>query len=1025
MKCPKCSTDSPSGSSFCARCGAPLLGDAETVPTPAGSRTVLMPPDSLETGTTFAGRYRIIEELGVGGMGRVYKVLDREVGEKIALKLLRPEIAARGDMIRRFREELRLARRVGHKNVCRMFDLGSFEGTFFITMEYVDGEDLKRFLRRSGRLTVGKAVAIARQIGEGLAEAHRLGVVHRDLKPQNIMIDGEGNARIMDFGIARSVQAEGVTAAGAVIGTPEYMSPEQVEGKAADPRADIYALGVVLFEMLSGRLPFEGDTPLSVAVKHKTEAPPDPRTLNPAIPAGLAEAILKCLEKDREKRYGTVEALMADLERAGDEKAKPRAMRQPQRPAPSAASSEARPAPRSRKKWTFALVSLFLIAALSFPAYRFVRRMARTGWAKGTALPEVMRLIDEGKNSEAFWLARKAEAIIPKDARLAALWPEMSLEVPVETEPPGARVSVKPYRDTQGEWHELGTTPLAALRIPRDYLRWKIERSGYDTVFGATAPRTRRYFFILDGPGSLPPGMVRVPGGHHLPTGPLLLAMGPVDMADYLIDELEVTNREFQEFVDKGGYADKRYWLNPFEKDGRALSWEEALTLFRDRTGRPGPSTWELGRYPEGQAEYPVGGISWHEAAAYAEFRGKSLPTVYHWMIAAGEGNAAAIIPLSNFGGQGPVPAGSFDGLGPFGTRDTAGNVREWCWNAAGEMRYTMGGAWNDPVYKAYEPGAAFPFDRSAVNGLRCVKYLSAESFPAVTAEPMSLPYNRDFANETPASDEHFAVTKRLYAYDRKDLHAAVESADETSPFWRKEKIVFDAAYGNERMAAYLFVPKGFSPPFQTVIYFPGDSALYLSSSADLATGNFDYLVKSGRAVLFPIYKSTYERADGFRFEASAMTLNAWRDHAVMWYKDFARSIDYLESRSDVAADRLAYLGYSWGGHQGVLLLGLESRIRTGVLLVGGIIPNNSLKLAPEADHINFAPRIKIPILMLNGKYDFVFPLETAQKPLFRLLGSPDGQKSHILYDTDHNLPRNEMIKETLNWLDKYLGPVK
>lgn len=313
IKCPRCTSSNPESARFCLDCGTKLKSSDKV--DVSHTKTLETPFKEFTRGTVLADRYEIIEELGQGGMGRVYRVEDKKVHEEVALKLIRPDIVADMITIDRFRSELKIARKIRHKHICGMYDLGEDKGTHFITMEYIPGEDLKTLIRRVRRLDVSTSISLSKQICDGLTEAHRLGIIHRDLKPNNIMIDKSGQARIMDFGIARFVKGRDVTQAGAMIGTPEYMSPEQVEGKKADERSDIYSFGVILYEMVTGTLPFTGETPLSIAMQQKNELPQEPKKFNPQVHDRLNQLILTCLEKNRGDRYQSVRDIALELDK--------------------------------------------------------------------------------------------------------------------------------------------------------------------------------------------------------------------------------------------------------------------------------------------------------------------------------------------------------------------------------------------------------------------------------------------------------------------------------------------------------------------------------------------------------------------------------------------------------------------------------------------------------------------------------------------------------------------------------------
>ena len=328
MQCPSCRAEMPAGLARCPKCSIPLdHGDltSETgtpggwsAQTPAGSGGSPAVADvQFSPNTLVAGRYEILQLLGEGGMGAVYKAKDRELDRFICLKVIRSALASKPEVLQRFKQELILARKVTHKNVVRTYDLGEFEGTRFITMEFIEGRDLKSLVQEKGKLPPEEVAAIIRQVCRGLAAAHNEGVVHRDLKPQNVMVEANGRASIMDFGIARSVEQSGLTVSGAMLGTPDYMSPEQAMGQGADARSDIFALGLILYESLTGQLPYQADTAVGKIMKRTKERPAPPVKVDESIPRQLSDLCLKCLEIRPEDRYQKAEEILQALDTGG------------------------------------------------------------------------------------------------------------------------------------------------------------------------------------------------------------------------------------------------------------------------------------------------------------------------------------------------------------------------------------------------------------------------------------------------------------------------------------------------------------------------------------------------------------------------------------------------------------------------------------------------------------------------------------------------------------------------------------
>ena len=420
--------------------------------------------------------------------------------------------------------------------------------------------------------------------------------------------------------------------------------------------------------------------------------------------------------------------------------------------------------------------------------------------------------------------------------------------------------------------------------------------------------------------------------------------------------------------------------------------------------------------YPEGKGEFPVGGVSWYEAAAYAEFVGKTLPTVYQWYHAARLGIVSRVLKLSNFSGQGPARVGTYQGLGPFGTYDMAGNVKEWCLNPVGDRRFILGGAWNEPSNTHREPDARRAFDRLPNFGFRLAKYTSP--LPDALIGPVPF-VTRDRRSDKPADEQAFGIYRNLHSYDKTDLQPVVESVDETSPYWHKERVTLQTAYGNERMPIYLYLPKNSRQPYQTVLFFPTGAAFSGAETPDeVKTVLADFIVRSGRALILPVYRASLERGP----IPAGTGPNQYREILLACSKDLRRSIDYLETRPEFDLRKLAYYGHSMGGEVGPMMIAVEPRFKVAVLVSSGANQRRS----GEVDSWNFAPHVKIPILMLNGRDDFTYPPETSQAPLFRMLGTPEQDRRYIVYDGGHEdfTTRMDFIKEALDWLEHYLGPV-
>ena len=742
-----------------------------------------------ELNEALGDRYRVEREVGAGGMATVYLAQDLKHDRQVAVKVLHPEVSSSVGH-ERFLREIKISASLNHPHILTLIDSGQVGDVLYYVVPYVEGETLKQRIERDGRMELEEAVRLIGQITAAVDYAHEQGVLHRDIKPENILIH-RGEAMVSDFGIAVGLDAAKtgrLTATGTSLGTPFYMSPEQIESDAElDVRSDIYAIGCVAHEMLAGEPPFTGPSTQVVLAKILTADPAPLSEVREDVSAEASEVIVKALARAPEERFATAgefgaalhHAVLGSLADAGGRRG-------------------------NNFRWTAVAASIAVLALLGWQ----LLTPRGSGASVDSALAEIDEMQIDRDWIGAWLLAGEIEDEV-SDSTIARIWSEVSIQGTIVSDPAGASVSWRAFDSPDDPWQPLGVTPLEA-RFPRTMIGVQLALDGYETRIIGSTNYARQFSWKLQPLGGELSDVVHVPAasidlGWESPQ----LRTAPIrNVGDYLLDKYEVSNAAYQVFADAGGYESAEYWEYLFEKDGRSLSWEEAMAEFVDPTGQPGPNTWQIGRYVPGTGDHPVTGVSWYEAAAYAKWAARSLPTLYHWYQAAGTSGATSIIPNSNLGRDGLAAVGAYRAVTWVGAYDMAGNAREWVFNADGDLRFTVGGGWNDAGYYFELAQAQPPFDRSDTNGFRLIKDLGDPDMSAGLKEPVNR-LTRDFSVETPVSEEDFDTFIRpQYDYDNTALlRETVERVDTVAGGIIRQRITFDAAYGDERMILYLFLP--------------------------------------------------------------------------------------------------------------------------------------------------------------------------------------------------------------------------
>ena len=705
--------------------------------------------------------YRIVSHVGSGGMGTVYLAEDTRLHRRVALKFLPQDTPRSAEASARLVREARAASALEHPHIGTIYEIDELDGQPFIAMAYYEGETLAARLAR-GPLPMADVARIVAQVAEALAAAHAAGIVHRDLKPSNLMLTASGHVKVLDFGIAMFSSADTetlarLTSTGMAVGTAAYMSPEQATGEDVDARSDVWSLGVVAREMLTGRLPFEGSNALAVVHAVLSETPPALRSLRPDVAPELEEVVARTMVRERNAR--TITASEVPASRGGV-------------PGPALVRYGARRPAAPRRSSRRALVAAVVLTAVALAGTGawWIQRNAKARWAREQALPQIVQLAGADRFDEAYRLAQRAAAYLPNDPLLAEQLRAISRTANIESVPSGAEVFYRPYGRVNEPWRPLGRTPIANAHVPRGLMHFKAELTGFEVSedVGPGPFWPPRFRFKLVPAGTAPPG-----DGPDRVVGPAVSTLHPGPRSP--------ASGHARRLLDRPARGDeprvqalRRRWRVPAagvlagavhqgRPDARLRRGDGAA---RRHDGTPGTRHVGAGHVSSGPGRFP--------GQRRELVRGRSLRTLggqvasddLHWSRAADQRLSGDVVPASNFGGKGLLPVGE-GGVTRGGTTDMGGNVKEWCWNPAGAKRYILGGAWNEPVYMFTDADAQSPFARQATYGFRCIKPDRPEDLHAAVTGEVALP-SRDLRNVPSVSDAVFrGLAERLLVRSR------------------------------------------------------------------------------------------------------------------------------------------------------------------------------------------------------------------------------------------------------------------